>query len=156
MKGLALILAQFYDLLPQRIRQSPALRPWCWERLRVGDRDNRGLDGWIASPTQWTWAWANSGRWWRTGKSGMLQSTGSQKVGHDWATEQHLLCSLQTTGGTTGDSQPLRPLLSLLFGPPYLICPCPMCPPLGVELHPSKLPGQVLTPSIWDHGLIWK
>ena len=38
--------------------------------------------------TQWTWVWANSGRWWRTGNPGMLQSTGSQRVGHNWATEQ--------------------------------------------------------------------
>ena len=36
-------------------------RPWCWERLRVGEGDNRGWDGWMASPTQWTWIWANSG-----------------------------------------------------------------------------------------------
>ena len=51
-------------------------------------RGNRGWDGWMASLTQWTWVWANSGRWWRTGKPGMLQSMGSQRVGHDWATEQ--------------------------------------------------------------------
>ena len=37
---------------------------------------------------QWTWVWANSGRWWRTGKPGVLQSMASQRVGHDWATEQ--------------------------------------------------------------------
>ena len=45
-------------------------------------------DGWMASLTGWTWLWANSRRWWRTGKSGMLQSMGSQRAGHDWATEQ--------------------------------------------------------------------
>ena len=44
-------------------------------------------DGWMASLTQWTWVWASSGRWWRTGKPGMLQSMGSQRVGHVWATE---------------------------------------------------------------------
>ena len=44
-------------------------RPWCWERLKArGEGDNRGQDGWMASPIQWTWVWANSGRWWRTGK----------------------------------------------------------------------------------------
>ena len=42
----------------------------------------------MASPTQWTWVWTNSGRWWRTGKPGVLQSMGSQRVGHSWATEQ--------------------------------------------------------------------
>ena len=50
-------------------------RPWCWERLRAGgEGDNRGWDGWMASPTQWTWVWVNSGSWWGTGRPGMLQS----------------------------------------------------------------------------------
>ena len=50
-------------------------------------RDNKGWDGWMATPIQWTWVWAGSGRWWRTQKPGMLQSMGSQRVGHEWATE---------------------------------------------------------------------
>ena len=59
------------------------------QRLKVGaEGDDRGWDGWMASPTQWTWIWASSGRWWRTGKPGVLQSMGSQKVGHEWVTEQ--------------------------------------------------------------------
>ena len=61
-------------------------RPWCWERLRAGgEGDNRGWDGWIASPTQWTWLWVDSGSWWWTGRPGMVQFTGSQRVEHDWA-----------------------------------------------------------------------
>ena len=44
-------------------------------------------DGWMASSTQWSWVWANSGKQWRTGKPGMLQSMGSQRVGHNWVTE---------------------------------------------------------------------
>ena len=64
-------------------------RPRCWERLKAGgEGGDRGWDGWMASPTQRTWVWANSGRQWRTGKPGVLQSMGSQRVGHDWATEQ--------------------------------------------------------------------
>ena len=52
-------------------------RPWCWEILQVGgDRDDRGWGGWMASPTQWTWVWVNSGSWWWTGKPGVLQSLG--------------------------------------------------------------------------------
>ena len=45
-------------------------------------------DSWMASPARWTWVWASSGRRWRTGKPGVLQSTGLQMVGHDWSTEQ--------------------------------------------------------------------
>ena len=64
-------------------------KPWCWERLKAGgEGDARGQDGWMASPTQWTWVWASSGRWWRTGKPGVLQSIRSQRGGHNWATEQ--------------------------------------------------------------------
>ena len=63
-------------------------RTWCWERLRAGEGGNRGWDGWMASLTQWTWAWANSRRQWGTGKPGVLQSLGSQRVGHDLETEQ--------------------------------------------------------------------
>ena len=51
-------------------------------------RVHRGWDGWMASLTQWTWVWANSRRWWRIGRSGMLQSMGLQRVGHDLATKQ--------------------------------------------------------------------
>ena len=58
-----------------------------WERLKVGEGDDRGWDDWIASPTQWTWVWANSESWWWTGKPGVLQSIGSQGVGHDWVTK---------------------------------------------------------------------
>ena len=60
----------------------------CWERLKMrGKGDDRTWDGWMASPTQWTWVWVNSGSWWWTGRPGVLQSMGSQRVGHNWATE---------------------------------------------------------------------
>ena len=63
-------------------------RPWCWERLRVGEEeDNRGWDGWMASLIQWAWAWVDSESWWWTGRSGVLQFMGSQRVRHNWATE---------------------------------------------------------------------
>ena len=64
-------------------------RPWCWERLRAGEEgDNRGWHGWMAmSPTQWTWAWVDSGSWWWTGRPSVLRFMGSQRVRHDWATE---------------------------------------------------------------------
>ena len=62
-------------------------RPWCWERLKAGGGDDRGWDGWMASLTQWTRVWVSSGSWWWIGNPGVLQSMGSQKVGHDWETE---------------------------------------------------------------------
>ena len=63
-------------------------RPWCWERLKVGrEGDKREWNGWMASLTQWTWVWAIFESWRWTGKPGVLQSMGSQRVGHDWATE---------------------------------------------------------------------
>ena len=69
-------------------------RPWCWERLKArGEGDDRGWDGWMASLTWWTWAWASSRSWLWTGKPGVLQSMGSKRVGHDWATEMNWYCN---------------------------------------------------------------
>ena len=65
-------------------------RPWCWERLKAGEEgDDRRWVGWMASPAQWTWIWVNSECWWGTGRPGVLQSMGSQRVGHDWETEMN-------------------------------------------------------------------
>ena len=52
-----------------------------------GQGDDRGWDGWMASLTQWTWVWVNSGSWWWTRRPGVLRFMGSQRVRHDWATE---------------------------------------------------------------------
>ena len=81
--GSSITLATWCEELTHRERS------WCWERLKAGGEGNdRRWDGWMASPTQWTWIWANSGRQWRTGNPGMLQSMESQRVGHDLATKQ--------------------------------------------------------------------
>ena len=66
-------------------------RPWCWERLKAREGDDRGWDGWMASPNQWTWVWVNSRSWWWTGRPGVLRFMGLQRVGHDWATD--LICT---------------------------------------------------------------
>ena len=88
-KGLKL---QYFGPLVWRT-DSLEKRPWCWERLRAGgEGDDRGWDGWMTSPTQWTWVWASCGSWWWTGKPGVLQSTGSQRVRHGWATELNWTC----------------------------------------------------------------
>ena len=55
-------------------------------------RGRRGWDGWMASLTRWTWVWVNSGSWWWTGRPGVLQFMGSQRVGHDCATELNWIC----------------------------------------------------------------
>jgi len=69
-------------------------RPWWWERLKAGgEGDNRGWVGRISSLTQWTWVWASSGSWWWTGKPGVLQCMGLQRVKHNWLTELNWLWS---------------------------------------------------------------
>ena len=87
-------------------------RPWCWERLRAGgEGGNRGWDSRMAPPDQWTWVWANSGRWWETGRPDVLRSMGSQTVGHDlWLNNNiwnqnilisvHILFSMSATSYT--------------------------------------------------------
>ena len=60
-----------------------------------GQKEKRALeDDWMASPMQWTWALASSGRWWGTGRPGVLLSTELQRVGHEWATEQQELLAV--------------------------------------------------------------
>ena len=63
-------------------------RPWCWEGLGAGgEGDARGWDGWMASPTLWTWVLVDSGSWWWTRRPGVLRFMGSWRVRHDWVTE---------------------------------------------------------------------
>ena len=90
-KGLMLKLnLQYFGYLMRRTNSME--KAWCWERLKAGEGDDRGWDGWMALPTRWTWVWASSGRWWRTGKPGVLQSMWLQRIGHDWATEKRQQC----------------------------------------------------------------
>ena len=56
-------------------------------KMKAEEGDDRGWDGWMVSPTQWTWVWVSSRSWWWTGRPGVLQSMRSQTVWHDWATE---------------------------------------------------------------------
>ena len=75
-------------LVTWRVELTLWKRPWCWERLRAGgEGDNRRWDSWMASPTQWTWVWVDSGSLWWIGRPGMLPFMGSQITGHDWVTE---------------------------------------------------------------------
>ena len=93
LEGLMLKLKlQYFGHLMRRADSSE--KPWCWERLRAGEGDDRAWDGWMASATQWTWVWVDSRSWWWTGRSGVLRFMGLQRVGHDWATE--LNCKLSS------------------------------------------------------------
>ena len=84
--GLILKLQHFGHLMWRAISLE---RPWYWERLKAGgERGTRGWDGSMSSSTQWTWVWVKFRRQWRTGNPSVLQSIRSQRVGHNWATEQ--------------------------------------------------------------------
>ena len=80
--------AEIPVLWPPHAKSWLTVKDWCWEGLEAGgEGDDRGWDGWMASRTLWTWVWVNSGRWWWTGRPGVLRFMGWQRVGHDWATE---------------------------------------------------------------------
>ena len=87
LKGLMLKLkVQYFDHLIQRTDSFE--KTLMLGKIEAGGKgDDRGWDCWMASPTQWTWVWAGSGNWCWTGRPGMLQLMGLQRVGHDWATE---------------------------------------------------------------------
>ena len=75
-------------LWPPHVKSWLIGKNWCWEGLGAGgEGDDRGGDIWMASLTRWTWVWVNSRSWWWTRRPGVLQFVGSQRVGHDWATE---------------------------------------------------------------------
>ena len=77
---------QYFGHLMRRVKS--LVQPWCWEGLGTGgEGDGRGWDGWMASPTWWTWIWVNSWSWWWTGRPDVLLFMGSQRVRHDWVTE---------------------------------------------------------------------
>ena len=85
LEGLMLKLKlQYFSHL---IRRTHWKRPWYYKILKAREGDDTRWDGWIASLTWWTWVWVRSRSWWWTGKPGVLQSMGLQRVGHDWATE---------------------------------------------------------------------
>ena len=109
-------------------------RPWCWERLKEGgEGDDRGWDGWMTSPIQWTWVSVNSGSWWWTGRTGVLKSMGLQWVEHDWVTELNWIShyvnivssSVNKIGYLKGKSKNNWLLVRILGG--------------GLELKPNSL-----------------
>ena len=87
LEGLMLKLKlQYFGHLMRKVTHLK--RPWGWERLKAGgEGDDRGWDGSMASPTQWTWVCVSSGSWWWTRRPDVLQFMGSQRVGHVWVPE---------------------------------------------------------------------
>ena len=91
-------------------------RLWCWEGLGAGgEGDDRGWDGWMASPTGWMWVWVNSGSWWWTRRPGVLQFMGSQRVRHDWATELNWILSVSKNCFGNINSQTLVGVRGILY-----------------------------------------
>ena len=87
LEGMMLKLKLQY-FLPPHAKSWLIGKDWCWEGLGAGgEGDDRGWDGWMASLTRWMWVWVNSGSWWWTGRPGVLRFVGSQRVGHDWASD---------------------------------------------------------------------
>ena len=78
-----------------------------WRQEEKGTTEDK--NGWMASPTQWTWVWVNSGSWWWTVRLGVLQSLGPQTVGHDWATELNWTVRY-SPWSTTREATPMRSL----------------------------------------------
>ena len=75
-------------LWPPEEEPTHGKRAWCWERLKAGgEGEDRGWDGWMASPTRWTWIWVSSGSWWWTGRPGVPQSMGSVTSSWTWLSD---------------------------------------------------------------------
>ena len=111
-------------------------RPWCWERLKAGgEGDDRGWDGWMASLTQLTWVWVNSRSWWGTGRPGMLQSMGLQRVRYNWATELIVWATEQHTHVIVSGEE-RRDSVILCFQITFVKC-CPL--PLSLLCWPVFL-----------------
>ena len=99
LEGLMLKL-QYFGHLMRRVDSFE--KTLMWKRLKAGgEGDDRVWDGWMASPTKWTWAWVDSGIWWWSGRPGVLQFLGSQRIRHDWAIE---LCICQVQSPTLSPS----------------------------------------------------
>ena len=101
-------------LWPHDIKSQPTgIRPWWWERLRAGrEGEDRGRDGWMTSLTQWTWVWTSTGKWARTGKPDMLQSSPVQLLSRVWLFETPWTAASQASLSITNSRSSPRQLQS--------------------------------------------
>ena len=135
--------------------QAPWKKPWCWERLKAGgEGDDRGWDGWIASPIRWTWVWASSESWRWTGKPGVLQSMRSQRVGPNWMTEMISICQskyslweLEVLSGWIIYHAPC------FLGNTSLITDTPNCSRFILYFISVQFNHSVMSDCLWLHGL---
>ena len=104
---------------------------------KIGGRRRRGRQ---TSLTQWTWVWANSGRWWKTGKPGVLQSMGSQRVRHDWATEREQGYSRIHEEWPMNTTEPFQQ---------KWVSVCEPCKWAPLEAHPLVCGWLQLQPTAW-------
>jgi len=134
-EGLMLKLQYFGHLMR---RANSLENSWCWERQKAkGKEGGRGWDGWMASPTQWTWIWANSQRRRRTKEPGMLQSTGLPRVGRDLAMERRWRrWQMFTLPEFTGFSFKMQALWAFDFLLVTQAQPCNR--EVGVEIHGTE------------------
>ena len=118
-----------------------------------GEVDDRGWDDWMASPTQRTWVWVNSGRWWWTGRPGVSQFMGSQRVRHDWVTElnwtNHYDLNAHTALTLFSPDQFILSVVSTSLWPHESQHARPPCPSLTPGVHPNSHPS-----SRWCHPVI--
>ena len=90
-EALILVLLLKLQYFGHLMRRADSLEKTLMERLRAGgEGDDRVWDGWMASSTQRTWVWVDSGSWWWTGRPGVLWFMGWQRVRQDWATELNI------------------------------------------------------------------
>ena len=109
-----------------------------------GEGDNRGWDSWMASLTQWTWVWVNSGSWWWTGRPGVLQFMGLQRVGHDWGTEMNwtdIISKINPPITLPLSFMPLEPFLYSASWQTFLkYCMCPITKSISHYRQPPLPP----------------
>ena len=134
-------------------------RSWCWEGLGSGrEGDDRGWDGWMASPTRWTWVWVNSGSWWWTGRGLVCCDSWSHRVGHDWVTELNWI-ELNVHTILSAQSFSCVPLWNPLgLYPARLLCPWDFsgkntgegsqCPPPGDLPYLEIKPAPPVSPAL--------
>ena len=99
----------------------PDVKSWLiWKDPELGKIEHLQWDGWMASPTPWTWVWVNYGSWWWTGRPRMLQFMASQRVGHDWVTELNWYAAVGSSQGE--DQLRIRSLFPINVERPHFLC----------------------------------